>query len=390
MGDENLENKDSQNNLKDNLNLGDENLENKDSQNNLKDNLNLGDENLGNKDNQNNSKNNLNMENENINNKDREVENNRHDNFKMEDEDVKNKENEEIEYKNIANGDDSKTEHQIHEDINKYVEQMKELNESDNLDLKSNEIQEQNMNNEYINKNEQLLEDNVNINKNLNDKRFKKSHNYNQKIISNKAKIIKGQKIIFSQNKTKKEYQNNQLWKAKNNIIVKHKNNYNILKENNHLNFHENSMRKEISSEKIESQKDKESLSKKSRTSKTNIFNNKKNNDICSELLKTTMKNEKKLYLIPYATKKEKINKTFHTIGDANGISYQSYSVIDGNVIEDNLVIVRDNDKKSITNLKNSIRFMSSTSKKIASQNKLQNSNKSDLKEVNIQDFNFN
>ena len=40
------------------------------------------------------------------------------------------------------------------------------------------------------------------------------------------------------------------------------------------------------------------------------------------------MKNEKELFLIPYATKKEKVKKTFHTIGDANGITYQNISTV--------------------------------------------------------------
>ena len=40
------------------------------------------------------------------------------------------------------------------------------------------------------------------------------------------------------------------------------------------------------------------------------------------------MDNEKQLILIPYAKRKEKINKVFHTIGDSNGIPYPSNNII--------------------------------------------------------------
>ena len=101
------------------------------------------------------------------------------------------------------------------------------------------------------------------------------------------------------------------------------------------------------------------------RKSKVNIFNNKKNNDLCSELLRSTMKNEKELILIPYAKKKQKINKTFHTIGDAHGIPYPNVSVVNGILLgKQNYVnIIRDDDRKSMVSRK-SKKLESSTSRK--------------------------
>ena len=123
---------------------------------------------------------------------------------------------------------------------------------------------------------------------------------------------------------------------------------------------------------------------------KKNIFNNRKNNNVCTELLKAAMKNEKKLLLIPYPTKKQKINKTFHTIGDENGISYPNLSVVNGILIGNHnyVNIIRDDDRKS-TNLKMSKKFDSSISRKTKNRmsgNKFGNNNN---KEINVQDFNL-
>lgn len=60
------------------------------------------------------------------------------------------------------------------------------------------------------------------------------------------------------------------------------------------------------------------------------IFNNRKNNNLCSELLREAQENEKELLALPYAQEKEKKKKQFHTIGKANGISYQSISMFSG------------------------------------------------------------
>ena len=70
------------------------------------------------------------------------------------------------------------------------------------------------------------------------------------------------------------------------------------------------------------------------------IFNNKKNNLKCSDLLKSAINTEKELLFMPYAKEKQKINKTLNEIGRSNGISYPNYRVIKG-VLNDNKEILR-------------------------------------------------
>ena len=104
---------------------------------------------------------------------------------------------------------------------------------------------------------------------------------------------------------------------------------------------------------KSEESFDNSSKNKEIRKSKI-IFNNKKNNNLCSDLLRSTMNNEKKLILIPYAKKKQKVNKTFHTIGNAHGIPYPNLSVVNGILLgEQNYInIIRDDDRKSLISKK--------------------------------------
>ena len=125
------------------------------------------------------------------------------------------------------------------------------------------------------------------------------------------------------------------------------------------------------------------------RTSKVNIFNNKKNNDLCSELLKATMKNEKNLFLIRYAIKKEKVNKNFHTIGDANGIPYPNLSVVNGILLAEKsyVNIIRNDDRKSMISRK-SKKLGSSMSRKHGSKSPQSNVG-NNFKEINIQEFNL-
>ena len=97
---------------------------------------------------------------------------------------------------------------------------------------------------------------------------------------------------------------------------------------------------------------------------KIKIFNNKKNNILCSELLKSTINQEKDLILIPYAKERQKINKTINTIGNAHGISYPACSVINGFLTKDKnyLVIIRDDDKK--INKKKKSKLLNNNNKK--------------------------
>lgn len=80
-------------------------------------------------------------------------------------------------------------------------------------------------------------------------------------------------------------------------------------------------------------------------------FNNKRNNDMCSNLLKEAQENEKELMNVPYAQEKEKKNKTFLTIGRANGIPYQTMSLFNGggNNANNFLNIIRGGNKKDTT-----------------------------------------
>ena len=66
------------------------------------------------------------------------------------------------------------------------------------------------------------------------------------------------------------------------------------------------------------------------------------------------MDNEKKLLSVPYAKQKEKIKKTFNTIGKLNGISYSEFRVIKGTEMDSNNIynIIRDDDRKSLSKRK--------------------------------------
>ena len=101
-------------------------------------------------------------------------------------------------------------------------------------------------------------------------------------------------------------------------------------------------------------------LDKEEKKSKK-IFNNKKNNGICSELLRASINQEKELILLPYVKEKQKINKTINTIGNANGISYPTYSVIKG---------ISSNDKNYLSTLRNDGKKKKKKSKLISNNRK--------------------
>ena len=143
----------------------------------------------------------------------------------------------------------------------------------------------------------------------------------------------------------------------------------------------------------------KQKLLEEEKKPKIKIFNNKKNNDICSELLKSTMDKEKELIVIPYAKEKQKVNKTLNTIGTAHGISYPTCSVIKGtpNIDKKYLSIIRTDDKKENKKKKNNT-FKSDTKnikKEYKAEINLDNNNiieNNNLKEMlgnanNIQEF---
>ena len=115
----------------------------------------------------------------------------------------------------------------------------------------------------------------------------------------------------------------------------------------------------------IEIEEEKE---KKNRKRRIIIFNNKKNNNLCSELLRSKIKSEKEISFIPYAKKKEKINKNFHTIGKANGISYPQFNIINDILLGQNnyINIIRDDERKFSNSIKNK-KMSNSNSNKIIS-----------------------
>ena len=90
----------------------------------------------------------------------------------------------------------------------------------------------------------------------------------------------------------------------------------------------------------------------KEKKKKVMIFNNKKNNGICSDLLKSAVNTEKELLYKPYPKEKQKVNKTLNTIGRANGISYPITNVINGILTQDKnyMAIIRDDHQKKYNN----------------------------------------
>ena len=135
----------------------------------------------------------------------------------------------------------------------------------------------------------------------------------------------------------------------------------------------------------LELQKEKE------KKPKIKIFNNKKNNGICSELLKSTLINEKELILLPYAKEKQKVFKTLNTIGNAHGISYPTCSVIKGSSLKDKIYlnIIRDDKKKKRRIKKDLTTYKKNNKAEINLDNALESNN---LKEMlggkgNVKDY---
>lgn len=102
---------------------------------------------------------------------------------------------------------------------------------------------------------------------------------------------------------------------------------------------------------KNENNKINENVKRSDIIKKIKIFNNKKNNKECSNLLKKMKENEKKLIIFPYVKQKQKINKTIHSIGHSNGVTYLKTSLLSGgneNTIYNNFMNkIRNNEKKN-------------------------------------------
>ena len=197
----------------------------------------------------------------------------------------------------------------------------------------------------------------------------------NQKIIKiNKSKTIEGNTYSESLNKNSNEdetYKNNEQISNNQNKIEENNNrneeNRNIFKTKydyivqkgkitngpveipSDLEIQKNLNKKEWINEKIKLE---ENVKRSDIIKKIKIFNNKKNNDICSNILKKMKENEKKLIVFPYVQKKQKINKTIDTIGHSNGITYLNINLLRGGNTKYNNFISNmrfdENDNKKI------------------------------------------
>ena len=211
-------------------------------------------------------------------------------------------------------------------------------------------------------KNKEILESNLNyISPKKNDK-------HSQRILDNK-------KLMKEENDTNKEKQNRD---SRNNLLNQRRLNKKLIeKENNEIK--KKLKQKKEFLEKKEKEKEKELSNKLKNNKRVNrndiklldniennlkkskindnfvLFNTSANIDICSQLLKASINNEKQLLFIPYAKKKEKIKKTFNTIGNSNGISYYDYQIIkkDDSDNKNMFNIIREDNKKNLSKMKN-------------------------------------
>ena len=98
---------------------------------------------------------------------------------------------------------------------------------------------------------------------------------------------------------------------------------------------------------------------KKEKNAKPLIFNNKKNNKDCSDLLKYAINTEKQLLVVPYPKEKQKKVKTLNEIGRANGISYPTNRVIKGTLSDENnyKAIIREDNTNKYNSKKHKLLF---------------------------------
>lgn len=218
--------------------------------------------------------------------------------------------------------------------------------------LKNNNI---NKNKKFIKKNiTHSIEGNIytypkkNINGNSNEKYSNKT------IIAKKQKKLKEK--ILNQNKAfinnNKSEENRNIFKTKYDYIIeKSKISNGPVEIPPDIEIQNNLNQKEWSSQK---KKLNENVKRSDIIKKIKIFNNKKNNDICSHLLKKIKENEKKLIILPYVKEKQKINKTIHTIGHSNGVTYLKTSLLSGG-----------NENNAYNNFINKIRFDEKTNRNL-------------------------
>ena len=297
--------------------------------------------------------------------------------------------NQEIENKNKLEKNDDFSQvynqeniEQNEEDKTKSIELLKENN------IENGKEKENQNENEIINNNNKEFFDNklksgnqtLESDGNPNEKIVRGKKNYNKKILNNKNLLIKEQnqekdkqKKLIEQEQKRQEEEN------KKKLLEKKKLNRKLLeremneikkklqkkreqqqkKENEKNRNKRNELINNYADEKINSIFKQDINQRSSKRSvkfeeKFEMFNTPKNNDICSQLLQATMNNEKKLLLVPYAKQKEKIKKTFNTIGNSNGITYSEYRIINGNEKDkENIAnIIREDNRKSVSKKK--------------------------------------
>ena len=266
--------------------------------------------------------------------------------------------------------------------------QTNNLNEKDSTNNNGLNEEQKEKNDEKENDNKEFFEEKLKSENqtleddgNPNNKKVRKNKNYNQKILNNKNLLIQEQKQnkLNKANKDSKANKENKEKRRQKNKAQKNLNQKLFEKEMNEikrrLELKQNLKRKK----ELENQENAFGSRLKTKNIKVNNiietpeitrnlspnrsiqynekvekFNTPTNNDICSQLLQAALDNEKQLLLVPFARQKEKIKKTFNTIGKSNGISYSEFRVIKGEQNESNniLNIIRDDDRRSLSKRK--------------------------------------
>ena len=194
-----------------------------------------------------------------------------------------------------------------------------------NVNIVSHEIKTyDDKENKYYNINKNKNNHEIDYLKNLNKNSYYK--NKNEIMLGGKNKL-KNKKYNDNININRSE-ENRKNFKTKYDYIIeKSKNSNGPVEIPPDIEIQTNLNKKELNSQK---KKLNEIVKRSDIIKKIKIFNNKKNNDICSILLKEIKDNEKKLIIFPYAKEKQKINKTIHSIGHSNGVTYLKTSLLSG------------------------------------------------------------
>ena len=194
-----------------------------------------------------------------------------------------------------------------------------------------------------------------NINQNSSDNSGNKYMHLNMRNNMKEKKINENKNYIINNNRSEE----NQSFNTKYDYILqKSKNSKGPVEIPPDLDIQRNLNQKEWT---IEKNKINENVKRSDIIKKVKIFNNKKNNLECSNLLKKMKENEKHLIIFPYVKEKQKINKTIHTIGHSNGVTYLKTSLLSGgneNYIYNNFMNkIRSDEKKSKKLIKKKMRL---------------------------------